>query len=336
MLSIEINGVKKGWIRWSVVAFGIAGATVFALHSDVIRENMSAYLVRKPVTTYQWVVLSQQQISSGAVIPPDTNVVFHLPATFTTITRETLLGQKGEDVRYWGYCFPENDPAPVVDARTGFPGLLFLSEKEREVRAAQAALNAVKFSPSTNIPTTSSEADAINNPTKSAIRHQLEVFKPNTMCYIMSDHALSIGLDPDNDRLNDALENEIGTDPHAPDTDGDGVGDGVEYLNFMNPLIRDTDNDGIIDGIEDANWDGRTEIGETNPRNKDTDRDGICDGMCRMHLQKQDLYIGEDKNLNGVVDAGETDPRKYSTKNDGISDQIGYMQCVASGKTSCP
>jgi len=37
------------------------------------------------------------------------------------------------------------------------------------------------------------------------------------------------GIDSDNDGLSDALEREIGTNPHNPDTDGDGLHDGYEY-----------------------------------------------------------------------------------------------------------
>lgn len=327
---------KKSAATWVILATSIAG--IVALSSSQGREvgdQLLGYLVRKPVPTYEWRVMSAQEVSSGAIIPADTHVVFHLPPTFTRINREVLFGQKGTKTRYWGYCFPENAPAEIVDARTGFPGLIFLSEKERAMRKAEEDAKNKIYAPRGQLPT-AAEAEALNNPVKPAIRHQLEVFKPNTMCYIMTDHALSIGLDADNDRLNDELEREVGTNSFTPDSDGDGVGDGTEYLHAMNPLIRDTDNDGVIDGIEDANWNGRVEIGETDPRTKDTDRDGLCDGMCRIRLEKQELYIGEDKNLNGIVDDGETDPRLYSTKGDGISDEIIYMKCIATGKTTCP
>lgn len=327
---------RKRRAKWVVLAIAIAGISVLSSsQSAEMRDRLSGYLVRKPVPTYEWKVISAQQVSSGAIIPSNTHVVFHLPATFTRINREVLLGQKGDTSRYWGYCFPENTPTEVVQSRTGFPGLIFLSEKERAIRKAQEDAKNNKFAPLGKLPT-AAEAEALNSPVKPAIRHQLEVFKPNTMCYIMTDHALSIGLDADNDRLNDELEREVGTNPITPDSDGDGINDGTEYLHALNPLIRDTDNDGIIDGIEDINWNGRVETGETDPRTKDTDRDGLCDGMCRVRLQKQELYIGEDKNLNGKVDSGETDPRLYSTKGDGISDEVIYMKCIAAGKTTCP
>lgn len=322
-------------LRWGVFGIGAVVFGVTLLRWAGVTENVEGYLVRKPLPTYEWLVLDQVEVQSGAIIPADTHVVFHLPPTFTRINRETLLGQKGERTRYWGYCFPENAPRTTVNARTGFPGLIFLSEKERAVRAAEEARRTSVFIPGGRLPT-AEEAAALNKPTKPPLRHQLEVFKPNTMCYIMSDESLSIGLDADGDRLNDELEREVGTSKTTPDSDGDGIGDGIEYMHNLKPLIRDTDNDGIIDGIEDANWNGRMDMGETDPRVRDTDRDGLCDGMCRVRLEKEDLYMGEDKNLNGTVDDGETDPRLYSTKGDGVSDETVFLKCIAAGKNDCP
>jgi hypothetical protein len=274
-------------------------------------------------------------VGSGTTIPDNTHVVFHLPGTFLSIPRETLLGHKGKEVRYWGYCIPQNAPEELTDTRSGFPGLIFLSEKERQIRAlAEARLQPV-YSPGARLPT-AEELEQQAQLRKGAIRHQIESFKPNTMCYIMTEESLAIGLDHDNDRLNDKLEKEVGTNPNIPDSDGDGIIDGVEYMNDLDPTIRDTDSDGIIDGIEDADWDGRQDYDETNPRLKDSDRDGLCDGICRRRLQKREYYMGEDQNLNGLVDEGETDPRKYSTKNDGVSDEVLFLQCLAAGKQQCP
>lgn len=296
--------------------------------------NLDAYLVRKKVV-YTWKVLTPADVQSGATIPPNTHVVFHLPDTFESISRRVLLGHKGETTRYWGYCIPQNAPTEITDTRTGFPGLLFLSEKERAIRALEAEEAAATYTPGGRLPT-AEELQEKEEAGRGAIRHQVELFKPNTLCYIMSEAPLPIGLDQDGDRLNDRLEKGIGTDITVPDTDGDGIIDGIEYLTNTNPRVRDTDNDGIIDGIEDANWNGREDPGETSPRVRDTDRDGLCDGMCREKLQKQDYYMGEDKNLNGIVDEGESDPRKYSTKDNGISDQVPYIQCLAAGRTTCP
>lgn len=311
-----------------LLTLSIAGVAIFM-------KPPLAYLVRKPVAGHTWLVINQTEVGSGAMIPADTHVVFHLPPTFSHITRETLLGQRGDATRYWGYCFPENAPVDVVKNRAGFPGLIFLSEKERAIRKEVQMRQNARFSPAGQLPD-SGEIDVLNNNTKPSIRHQLEIFKPNTMCYIMTDHPLSMGLDADNDKLNNELEREVGTNPTTPDSDGDGVGDGVEYLHNLNPLIRDSDTDGIIDGIEDANWNGRIDFGETDPRTWDTDRDGLCDGMCRVRLQRRDLYIGEDKNLNGTVDSGESDPRLYSTTKNGVSDEVPYLRCIADNKPECP
>jgi hypothetical protein len=334
MPSLRMTQAKR-WFYEAIMIAGIAAGGIVVAQQSGAAQWLTSYLVRKPLPSYQWKVLEQKDVASGAVIPADTHVVFHLPATLLRINREVLLGQKGETTRYWGYCFPENDEPAVVNSRTGFPGLIFLSEKERAIRAAIAARQASRYSPTSQLPN-SIEAEQLNNPIKPAIRHQLEVFKPNTMCYIMTEASLSIGLDADNDRLNDELEREVGTDSAVPDTDGDGIMDGVEYTYDLAPLIRDTDTDGIIDGIEDANWNGRIDIGETDPRVRDSDRDGLCDGMCRIRLKKRDIFMGEDKNLNGVVDDGETDPRKYSTQGNDVSDEVLFLQCVAAGKDVCP
>lgn len=334
MISIEITGVKKNFFR-TMLALTVTGITMSILYNGTMLDYVGGYLARQPAPSKDWRTLEAKDIEDGAIIEPNTNTIFHLPATFERINRETLLGQKGKRTRYWGYCFPENDPPETVDRRTGFPGLLFLSEKERAVRATQAVRQEKEFNPTLRLPS-STEVDQLNNPSKPAIRHQIDTFLPNTLCYIMSEAALSIGLDADNDRLNDELEREAGTNAQAPDSDGDGISDGIEYMYGTKPLLRDTDSDGIIDGIEDANWNGHVEISETDPRTLDTDRDTLCDGMCRVRLKKRDVFIGEDKNLNGTVDDGETDPRLISTKRDGVSDDVLFLQCLADGRDNCP
>ncbi len=327
----EYTHTQSRWpARLLTLALVVACAAIWHLQGAAIE----GYLVQRK-QTYSWRVLTQEEVASGATIPANTHVVFHLPGTFLSIPREVLLGHKGEAVRYWGYCIPQNAPDELVNTRSGFPGLLFLSEKEREIRAAVAARNQASYSPSGRLPT-AEELEAQSQQSRSAIRHQVESFKPNTMCYIMTAESLAIGLDHDGDRLNDKIEREINTNPKIPDTDGDGIIDGIEYLTNTNPIIRDTDGDGIIDGIEDKNWNGKQDADETNPRLKDSDRDGLCDGLCRVRLQRREYYMGEDQNLNGQVDEGETDPRKYSTKNDGISDQVPYIQCLTAGKQQCP
>jgi len=296
-------------------------------------DGVSAWLVRQPKVT-PWVVIEMPEVQSGAIVPANSHVVFHLPGSFKTLTREVLFGVKGNRVRYWGYCFPANYDPEKVDTRRGFPGLIFLSEKERTIRAAEEAKMKRGFSPS-QLPTRK-QVEMMKQRTARPIRHQLEVFKPNTMCYVMSEESLSIGLDPDNDRLNNGLENELNTNPKVPDSDGDGIIDGVEYLYDTIPSIRDTDGDSLIDGIEDSDWDGKVDFGETDPRTWDTDRDGLCDGFCRVKIGKQHIFIGEDRNLNGTLDDSETDPTLVDTDGDEFSDQVEYLNCLAEGNSECP
>jgi hypothetical protein len=289
--------------------------------------------VRKTQTT-NWKVITEEEVASGATIPADTNVVFHLPVESSELQREVLLGQKGKTTRYWGYCVPHNYDASIVKKRTGLPGLMFLSEKERAMRAKEALSNEPTFS-LTHLPT-KQQVDQLNDRPEGVIRHQLDLFQGGMLCFIMTEAPLAIGLDPDGDGLNTKLEQELGTDPENPDSDGDGISDGVEYLSGTKPLIRDTDSDGLIDGIEDSNWNGKIDPGETDPRTWDTDHDGLCDGLCRVRLSNgQILYAGEDKNLNGTLDQGETDPRLWSTNDDGISDQVPFFNCLLAGNSNC-
>lgn len=323
--------VKRSFLMLGLVTIGIAAAW----HLSDGNLSIEGYLTRKTSTKYTWKVFSQVEVGSGAIIPGNTHVVFHLPETFTRLSREILLGQQGKKVRYWGYCFPANSTPEMLSTRTGFPGKIFLSERERALRAAALAEQNARYAPGNVLPT-AEQVNELENPTKGVIRHQIDVFQPNTMCYVMSEKTLYLGLDPDGDKLNDQLERNIGTNPKIPDSDGDGLSDGTEYLYGTNPVIRDSDADGIIDGIEDANWNGRLDPGETDPRVWDTDRDGLCDGMCRIRLQKNQYFMGEDKNLNGIVDEGESDPRKESTLDNGILDEVPFLECIANGEEDCP
>ena len=59
------------------------------------------------------------------------------------------------------------------------------------------------------------------------------------------------GTDTDGDRLTDAQEIELGTDPNVVDTDEDSMDDGTEVLDFgTDPLNPDSDADGFLDGDE--------------------------------------------------------------------------------------
>ncbi len=77
--------------------------------------------------------------------------------------------------------------------------------------------------------------------------------------------------DSDADRLTDAQELEIGTDPFLVDGDGDGLADGDETGFYgTDPLLADTDDDGLDDQEEVA-------VIFTNPFLADTDGDGTGD-----------------------------------------------------------
>jgi hypothetical protein len=78
-------------------------------------------------------------------------------------------------------------------------------------------------------------------------------------------------IDRDTDKLSDAQELEIGTDPFLVDSDGDGLADGDETGFYgTDPLVADTDDDGLEDQEEVA-------VIFTNPFLADTDGDGIGD-----------------------------------------------------------
>ncbi len=317
-----------------LLAVGLLAVTTVGISLALKNGSLDAYILRHKAAPVPWFALDAQDVGSGATIPADTNVVFHLPENFTTISRQILLGQSGKTVRYWGYCFAQNYDPTVVNSRTGFPGQMFFSEKEQAERAAAAAENAPQFSLQ-NLPT-KSELERLQQRQVSNFRNQIAIFKPNMLCYIMSEAPLAIGLDPDNDKLNDRVEQSLRTASFNPDTDGDGISDGTEYLTHTDPLLRDTDGDGIIDGIEDKNWDGNINSGETDPRNKDTDRDGLCDGMCRIRLSNnQQLYAGEDKNLNGIVDKNESDPLLPDSLHDGYGDYQRFTKCILQGSSEC-
>lgn len=298
------------------------------------RQFQLTGLIPRQPKTLPWKVIEDIDVESGSTIPASTNVVFHLPLTFEKMHRETLLGHKGKTTRYWGYCFPQNYDPAVAKRRRGLPGQIFLSEAERQAQEALLKRKEPSFSLG-RLPT--KEELALPDRVLGGIRHQFDFFTPGMLCYIQSAGGLTIGLDPDGDKLNDALEDELGTDPAQPDTDADGIWDGVEHLNGTDPFLRDTDSDGLLDGIEDDNWDGDTDRGETDPRVWDSDRDYLCDGWCRVRLKgKSEAFLGEDRNLNGEWDDGETSPLLIDSDNDGVRDEQEFLNCLSTGSTNCP
>lgn len=79
-------------------------------------------------------------------------------------------------------------------------------------------------------------------------------------------------IDTDGDRLTDARESELGTDPTQADSDGDALSDGDEVDVYgTDPLRPDTDGDDLTDADELLTY-------SSNPFLADTDGDGSPDG----------------------------------------------------------
>src|SRR5436305_631201 len=74
----------------------------------IVPGVLHARVIEQKQKQGQWRTLTAQDTESGATIPPRINVVIHVPETVDTIGRETLFGNRGTFVRYWGYCFSEN------------------------------------------------------------------------------------------------------------------------------------------------------------------------------------------------------------------------------------
>ena len=292
-----------------------------------------------------WKTIQEEDIIRGASVPPHTHVIFHIPAegshwgNTARITRETLFGRRGEQLRYWGYCFP---PVGESGHDVGLPGTIFLSEREQIfVRSMEEEMRLNSVESQRNL----TEEDLNQSGgIRGIIRHQKEVFLAGETCYVMTEEPLPIGLDPDKDGLNNKLEQQYATNPYNSDTDEDGILDGTEVFGIgTNPLLRDTDGDGLLDGIEDRNRNGRVDPGETSPLLLDTDRDGLCDGFCvethnfvtqfsapidfmpDYNIFKKISF--EDINLNGIVDEGETDPLKKDTDSNGVEDGHEFYMC---------
>lgn len=345
--------------RWITIVSGVLSVVIVSYALVSVPSSLSARLLQtKHKQELPWLFIDQTEVEEGITIPADTHVAFHMPSTFEKIQREVLLGRQGNSVRYWGYCLPLGEDPDIVKRRTGFPGLLYLSEKEREARGLlERALEARTPKKTLSVWNLPKSKDDLKPPkkTKDKIRHELEFFEPNALCYVMSASPLALGTDSDGDGLNARFERQIGTHADVADTDGDGLADGLEHFfgttkelhhltglrSSLNPLIRDSDQDGIIDGIEDMNRNGNVDPDETDPRTKDTDRDGLCDGLCITPVRNQKLLLGEDLNLDGKVDADtngkakETDPRKADTNGDGVSDFQAYFNCQLGMKQYC-
>ena len=323
-------------LQWLTISLGTSSLAlvVYAFAVPTSGQLEGRLLPHHLREEQQWVTVTEDLIRKGYSIPAHTNVILHIPEEISRITRRTLFGRRGTRIRYWGYCFPENYEQAQELKRKGFPGTLFLSEKEREDRAAFAQKNREEsFSVSKNL----NDRDLNRKQeVRSTIRHQMEIFTGGQSCYIMTEEPIPIGTDNDSDGANIAVENDFTSDPDNSDTDGDGIRDGLEIFRLHTmPTKRDTDGDGLIDGIEDTNRNGRIEEGETDPTEWDSDHDGLCDGLCLVN--KGTELRGEDKNLNGVwdEDENESDPLKKDTDGDGISDEQEYFNCILANGNNC-
>lgn len=283
-----------------------------------------------------WKIITPEMVMTGTTIPSDTNVIFELPTDMRPILRDVLLGSTDSDVRYWGYCLPDDYQKEQAVGSDRLPGKVFLSNGEQAARdeAYQQSLRE-HFTISKNL--TEEDLNQMRTRPKGLVENEFLTFDPGSICYIMTSRPLALGTDDDDDGANCEVERVNHTDPHIPDTDGDGLHDGCEIFGVKSsPTLRDTDGDGLIDGMEDADHNCHYTAGdETNPLSWDTDHDGIPDGLMKMGDARKTRLMGEDKNLNGVVDPGESDPRKWSTVGNEISDGERYWQCVFTQGTNC-
>jgi len=313
--------VSLGALSVCFVVYALTGYQPQTLEGRLVPAHMRGAI--------PWQTITAEEIENGVTAPPHINVLMHIPESIWKIQREILLGHKGKDIQYWGYCFPENYTAALSLKNRGFPGRLFLSEKEREVRREQELLKRRQsFRLSRDFSDERLNEEEVN---RGRIRHQMELFKGGSTCYLMTEAPLSLGTDEDEDGLNIHMERDKQTAPLISDTDGDGIMDGTEVISLgTSPTMRDSDGDGIVDGLEDKNRNGKIDGGETNPTRIDSDRDGLCDGLCRVGTNGVEVR-GEDVNLNGEVDDGETDPKNPDSDGDGILDEQEYFNCQLGG-----
>jgi len=124
-------------------------------------------------------------------------------------------------------------------------------------------------------------------------------------------------IDTDNDRITNAEECRLGTDPFNPDTDRDGALDGQE-IRYPRACVSPRSSTQRRPPPRCA-MDSDCVMGEVcrglDPRSRDSDGDGVDDGL-------------EDRNLDGTIDAarGETDPRLTDSDGDGRSDGLGGLE----------
>lgn len=317
--------ITLGIMCFAFVAFAVTNIEEPSLQARLLPDHMRGMV--------PWKTISAEEIEMGIAAPAHVNILFQIPAKEKKIYRKVLFGNSGFDVRYWGYCFPEDYEKMQQMKRRGFPGRIFLSEKERQFRREKEInKRRTQFSLFRDYSEKNLNEAKYN---RGQVRHQMEIFEGGTTCYLMTETPISIGIDRDGDGVNAYIEADKKSDPDIEDTDGDGLDDGIEIFSLgTSPIMRDSDGDGIVDGLEDYNRNGRVDMGETNPLQIDSDRDGLCDGLCRIDTHSKKVR-GEDVNLNGKIDKGETDPTKEDSDGDGILDEQEYFNCVLKGSKSC-
>lgn len=340
METLHIAGLTRKATQWTTIALGgmtalIAGAA-FVQPSAGDPTTMEGRLLPSHMRgEVRWKTILADEIEKGTTVPPHTNVIIQFPDDMKPTSRRVIFGYRGENVRYWGYCFPLNYDRDAALRRSGLPGTIFLSEKERELRKQQQ-LNGRQDSFSALENKDLGDQKTLNEERlyRGVIRHQQEIFQPGTSCFVMTDTPLPLGTDRDKDLASSAVEKDAGSDPQMADTDADGIKDGLEIFRLgTDPAQRDSDGDGLIDGLEDRNRNGRVDPGETNPTKWDSDKDGLCDGLCKVERGMK--LRGEDKNLNGIVDSGESNPLLRDSNGDGIDDFHDVYLCELAGGDNC-
>lgn len=294
-----------------------------------------------------WKTIDPEDLDAGITAPANTNIIFFIPPDVRRVQKRILFGREGENVRYWGYCFPEDSEEADDRKRRGLPGLIFMSRAEQRFwEEKQNDLLLEGFSVFKNL----TEPDLNQTRTiHTLIKSRKEDFVGGEACYLQTEKQLPMGTDRDEDGANAMLERIHDTGPENRDTDSDGLLDGIEIFGGTDPKRRDTDGDRLVDGLEDKNRNGRVDPGESDPRLYDSDRDGLCDGACvRSEGQRTgylapkgfvpnrtNIFLGEDLNLNGEVDENETSPILRDTDNDGILDDQEYFFCILPGGEDC-
>lgn len=321
-------------MQWATGALGIL--TLLIAVAAFVRTDSGSLAARLLPAHMRgqtpWKTIGPEELDQGRTLPANTNVILIFPEDMEPTPRRTVFGHRGEDLRYWGYCFPQNEDRARALRQGRFPGTIFLSEKERaERRRQELNIRSDRFSITRHL----TEADLNQDRYyRGAIRHQQEIFRGGTSCYVMSEGPIPVGTDRDGDFANSAVERDYQTDPQNPDTDADGVLDGREiFFLGTKPTLRDSDGDGLIDGMEDANRNGRRDLNETDATLWDTDRDGLCDGLCKV--EKGQKLRGEDKNINGILDPGEYNPLLQDTDGNGVLDGHEVYLCELAGGADC-